>query len=255
MRYSTAILHKLNPDWGDLSIRVVTFPAPPIPAKGVLYAEDAWASNTVEHALELFQAKEYRALSASMTNWGPAVVLQQRLAELMVEATTKELVDYVIPVPMYCATMSYEVLGSGHHTYANNTILEGIQPIHQSCHPGSHTCLPGAPFLTLWLQLERTRDNDNLPAGFQFADHQAGAGLFPQIDFSMNMAADKLFSYMTLADCMINGADARVLRPVISPALQQLAISNLASHSRLAAGMDVSRLIQRIDAYHSHIGA
>lgn len=252
MRYSTAILSKLNPDWGDMIIRVVTFPAPPVPAKGVLYAEDAWASNTVEHALELFQAKEYRALSAAMTIWGPAVVLQQRLAELTNRTNGK---GYIMPTPMYCATMSYEVLGSSHRTYANNTILEGIQPIHQSCHPGSHSCLPIAPFLTLWLQLERTHGNTDLPTDFEFADHLVGAGLFPQIDFSMNRAADRLFSYLTVSDCLQNIGPSITLSPVISHALQQLANTTLVSHEHLAAGMDVSRLIQRIDAYHSHIGA
>ncbi len=197
--YSIDILKLLDPDWAQLDIDVVTFPAPPVVAKGVLYAEDCWRSDTLERAIEVLQNAGKVVLQAAFTNRGPAFLVRERLYALLETYSDKA----VISKPIYCATIGYaKLFESGDVVYASDATLDDLDEITHSCHPGSHTCVPAAPMLTALLQVGYATDNRKLPHEFVFADHVIGQKYFPAHDFSHNWDVDELFRYMTIQDCV-----------------------------------------------------
>ena len=221
--YSLELLNRLSSDWKEQVVDVVTFPAPPVPAKGCLYAEDCWRSSALETATDMLQSKGKSVISAKFTNRGPAFLIRHRLGDLLMS----DYGDAVTVNPIYCATIGYTtILETNELLYANDATLDSMLPISRSCHPGSHTCVPGAPMLTALLQVTYATDDRELPHDFVFADHVTGQKYFPEHDFSQNIGVDDLFKYMTIQDCV--GQVKQVeMYPVLSTRLTELIFKQL----------------------------
>jgi hypothetical protein len=245
------LLDLLDADWRSKDVELVTFPAPPTPAKSVLYAEDSWRSNAVERGMSVMQDYHVHAnvLAGQFTDRGPAFLMRRRLSDLF---DSRETGQVVAPSPIYCATISYTTLmESGGLLYATDTVLEGVSSISRSCHPASHTVVPNAPYLTAFLELRYAKDGRLAPTDFTFADHIHGMQYFPNYDFQGNAQVDWLFRYLTLADCLVSTSTEFKLFPVVSKRLRQLVNESLIANSNLAVKYnDNEQYIEAVDAYN-----
>lgn len=249
--YTTQMLDMLQSNWRSLEVDLVTFPAPPTPAKGVLYAADSWRSDTLERGMAIFTDKHEHmsALAGQFTERGPAFVLRQSLGNLLSTNGTAA----VIPQPIYCATISYaNLMESADLTYADDSILEGVRAISRSCHPASHTVAPAAPYLTAWLSIRYAKDGRKLPQDFVFADHLMAERYFPDMDFHGNAKLDCLFQYLTLADCLVNQTDHMFqLQPVLSRNMRTFINKHLVPNSNLAVRYaDMYEYISVVDDFN-----
>jgi len=241
--YSPLILNELDPEWRSRKITAVTFPAPPVRAKGVIYAEDAWRSDALERGEEIFRGHKYTVLESAFTDRGPAFLIQYTLSELFTRA---QLGVMVVPESIYCATISYATLLETSSTkYATDAVLEDIMSISSSCHPGSHTAVPMAPWLTLLLELERAERKE--AQGFIFADDIAAGRYFPDYDFSSNASTDVLFQYATLSDCVPASVKELRLYPVLSERITGLLLPRLQSNEKLGRGLGPIQRMLRIE--------
>jgi len=240
--YKRQILEHFNPGWASMPLDVVTMPAPPVKAKGILYAEDCWRSDVLERAEDVFNAQDDVAcISSAVTDLGPAFLLRTTLGKLLHMNKVAAVVD-----PIYCATISYAtLLEVGDTTYATDAIIEDVRDIQSSCHPGSHTSVPGAPYMTILLQLSYALDGRMLNLGMEFADHITAAAYFPAHDFNHNQQADRLFHYLTLTDCIGNSA-AR-FHAVLSPALRNIVQNDLVAHQNLALRLPLQPYLMAVD--------
>lgn len=205
--------------WRDLTVDLVTFPAPPVSAKGVFYAADAWGSTTLDRGRDVFNSQKIACLDATMTYRGPAFLLRRRIQDLLNVNR-----DGHFDAPIYCAMISWErLLEDRVQSYANKALLEGITPISRSCHPGSHHSIPYAPWLTLITQFRRATDSrfEHDPIDeFTFADHIESLRYFPDHDFSRNREVDKLFSTVSLTDLVGTATHHLVVYPVLGDTLK-----------------------------------
>lgn len=249
--YSLDLLNLLNPDWAQLAVDVVTFPAPPVPAKGVLYAEDCWRSDTLERAGDVLLSKGKMVLRAAFTNRGPAFLVRERLGDVLHE---EDHHDAVTGEPIYCATIGYaKLLETNDLVYASDATLDGLMEISRSCHPGSHTCVPNAPMLTALLQVSYATDDRDMPHEFVFADHVVGQKYFPTHDFSHNTDVDELFRYMTIQDCV--GSLTQVnMYPVLSSRLVEVIFSRLQPNGHFRVKHhDLAKYISVVQSFQSQI--
>lgn len=230
--YTKQLLDLLDDKWPDRYVELVTFPAPPTPAKGVLYAEDSWRSDVLERGMSIFNSMAlYQVLDARFTERGPAFLIRRRLEDII---RTEDGIA-VVPNPIYCATISYAtLLEQGNLVYASDSVLENVREIESSCHPASHTVAPGAPFLTSWLELRYAADGRRLPQDFVFADHDMAERYFPKRNFQANRELDQIFKYLTLDDCLVHHTQTTFqLYPVISGHLRQHIATKLVSNTNL----------------------
>jgi len=238
--YNVRILNYLDPMWVERKVTAVTFPAPPFPVLGTIYAEDSWRSDVLERGEEIFRNKGHRVRGSTFTGRGPAFIIEYRLGQLfdlnLVRLDSRDIA--VVPKSIYCASTSYAtILETPKLRYATDAILESVQLIAKSCHPASHTAIPMAPWLTLLLQLERAERKE--ANGFIFADDVTAGLYFTDVDFSANAAVDQLFQYATVSDCFDHEArldvrDTVVLYPTLSEHLRYQMLPLLQSNERLA---------------------
>jgi hypothetical protein len=230
--YRIELLNMLDPDWEGRTVDVVTFPAPPVLAKGVMYAEDCWRSDVVERGRELFGKEACRA--GVFTDRGPAFVVRYPLAKLFRSFSGDQTA--VAEASIYCANISYAtLLEVGQRTYATDAILEGVTKVGASCHPASHTSVPDAPWMTLLLQLATASKVRKGLTGFVFADDEEARRYFAGYDFSSNRAVDQLFRFASLQDCLIFRRKHRLeVQPVLSDRMVDRMLPRLESNERLA---------------------
>lgn len=242
-RYDLRILSTLDPEWESRQLRVVTFPAPPTIAKGVMYAEDCWRSDVIDRGLDIVPG----AIAGAFTDRGPAFLIEKSLKSLF--STNQNSVQTFQGI--FCATISFATLfETSKALYVTEAILERVSGISSSCHPGSHTSVPLAPNLTALLQLNRALDGREVSPGFTYADHLVTSRYFPGHDFSGNIPIDMLFSYLTLSECLDRSVDSIVLPATLSPGLRSLVSTTLSTNDRLAqVSPDPIRRIDIIDEF------
>lgn len=220
-------MESLDPEWKSRPVRFVTFPAPPVLAKGVIYFDDAWRSDTLERGVELFSQDRFQGISGAMTSRGPAFVIECPLDALVDVNLFRQRAE--IPLSTYCATMSYFTLFEDRTTYSTDVVLEGVRLISNSCHPGSHSAIPQSPWFTLMIQLQRA---SAVNPSYEIADHLEAESLFPGIDFSMNRRIDNLFKYATVS-AMLDGKPSSRISPVLSAELLSSQMALLESNQAL----------------------
>lgn len=194
MQYKKSLLSLLDSEWSYSKVKAIAFPMPPVPACGIMYPVQNWNSNTLDKLEQLYEGS-----SAVMTNKGPAVLQSYTLSDLIGNDDGND--EVVKPKPMYCATVSYIVKGTN-EAVAQDVLIERMRPIGRSCHPGSHICVPAAPYLTAFLQMQCADGRGNPHSGFTFADDLYGENLYPRTDFTCNGSVDRLFQYLTLQDAL-----------------------------------------------------
>lgn len=246
-RYDLQILERLQPDWRQEDVDVVTFPAPPVPAKGHLYAEDCWRSNALEVATNMLRDKGKTVLGALFTNRGPAFLMRQQLGDLLGHSGG-------VVSPIYCATISFATLTESEGVvYATEALLEGMMSIMHSCHPGSHTCVPSAPLLTALIQTSYALDGRDLPSEFRFADHDMGSRYFPKHDFSANAFVDGAFRYLTIQDCVGSASQIKV-HPVLTRRVIETLNTVLLPNGHFKAKYpDVGQYIAVVDQFRNQL--
>lgn len=255
--YNLDVLKLLDPEWKSRTVDTVTFPAPPVLAKGVMYAEDCWASSTLERGEGIFRTRGRQCLGSVFTNRGPAFLVRYSLEDLF-EEDRRDDRRMIIPESIYCATISFStLLESPKVLYANNAILEGVMSIGHSCHPGSHTAVPRAPWLTLILELERAESSR--VKDFVFADHDVSERYFPTHDFSSNDNLDQLFRYATIQDLLepdynTDQQTQVLIQPTLSARLVMDMIPRLESNERVrSTTADIHRFVHAVDVRDRHL--
>lgn len=242
--YDVRIMNKVNPNWAEMPVDMVTFPCPPTKAKGVFYAFDSWSSDALDRR-EVFNTVSRTCLGAVFTTRGPAFLVRTSLGSLF----TRDQDKVVVPAPIYCATVSFQTLFESQGTlYATATILERVSEISGSCHPASHTVVPGAPHMTLLLLLSyahRVNDPD-----FVFSDHLHAERLFPDHDFSGNRAAEQLFSYVTVSHALIKPKVDEIVVPrcLSAPAREVLLTTAYSNQHLFQMYPDPSEYVDMVDA-------
>lgn len=236
-RYSADILRALDPDWRQREVSIVTFPAPPVLAKGQVYRIDGWSSRVFDNAFELFPG----CYDAVMTNRGPAYLIRSKLGDLFSAGEA-------IPDPIYCATISFE---HTQHNHPRAALIDHVRPIASSCHPASHTAIPCAPYLTMLLELsylERASVD-----GFVLADHVSTAIYFANHDFDGNAVLDSLFRYMTISNGVrLEDDSCFSLHPSLSPRLRTRLIGELVGNENLSRQFpDYARYMHAVDVRNS----
>lgn len=191
MYYRLSLLNLIDPDWFDRSVLAIAFPIPPVPAKGIMYPIQNWNSNT----LDRMEKSVLENSHAKMTEKGPAILRRYTLHELLGESYN----DLVSPMAMYCATTSFIIRGTK-EGIAEDVWIERMSRVSESCHRGSHMCVPRAPYLTSFLQMDHANGRGKPYEGFTFADDADGERYYPRTDFTANATVDRLFQYLTLQD-------------------------------------------------------
>ena len=187
------ILDAVNPNWRWVKALVVAFPVPPNPpVYGVVYPVNGWESNTIDRAIDVFKNRlDHYVLLGRMTSWGPTFLMSYRLDQLFDKECSEG-----ISLQTYCATTSYATFESktSKLVIADRAMLEGFREISRSCHPGSHLSAPRAPHLTAFMQLGNTHTDR-----FKLAAPDDAEKMFPEVDFTVNAEAERIFKYLAVA--------------------------------------------------------
>jgi len=193
------ILDLFLPTWKEQIVTTVTFLAPPhispLDTLGVATPLDAWKSDTLERGASLFEEKGYHCVDSTLSEYGPTFAVERRLEDLLSKSGKRA----------YCAKLSFAtLLETSRVTYPTDVILEGIQPIQHSCHLGSHTIVPNAPYLTLLLLLEQAVRSAKGTTDFVYADDVVGVSSFLDVSFRSNAVVDEWFQYVSLFDVPVS---------------------------------------------------
>lgn len=198
------LLAYMKREWEQVSkfkIKIVSFPLPPTPVQGKIYMPSAFNSRTFEVRFD--RPKQFNAVMAKPSKWGPAILVYINLDEL-IKFSKKGLLT--VPHSTICAGVSSYPLFTGDDglIYLTDVVLDDVRMSHRSCHPGSHYSAPKAPYLTALLQYAQaphvkkdTRDDKRTL--IEYASPEEAEKIFPACDFTSNRWIDNF-----LGTCAVN---------------------------------------------------
>lgn len=181
---------------GEKPVRLVLFPTPPIPVGNVLFMPDSFTSKTFDSTLDFDRGDEdFHPISMLPTLYGPAVLAWIRLKNL-VEVRGGNIHIWHATC---CASVTYSVLFDADGVrYADTTDLKDVSLISRSCHPGSHFVVPYAPYLTSLFHYALAPNRSEKLLKFTYMHPDDAMVLFPDCDFTRNIAIDKFLARCTI---------------------------------------------------------
>ena len=189
--------------YGEMTVKVVSFPLPPTPAHGILYMPDCFMTKTFESHFE--RPDGFKLVHIIPSKFGPALLAYVKLNKLVdFDESTGFL---TVLSSTLCASVSYLTIGrrADGVKFADAVSLNRVTFVHRSCHPGSHYAVPFAPYLTTFLQYAqapvRDKQEGNRVVEIEYATPEFAQTLFPHCEFSTNSAIDSF-----LGTCVIDPA-------------------------------------------------
>lgn len=209
----------------DRYVHVVLLPTPPTPVDNIMFMPDCFASKTFDEQLD--RPDEFKLISMKATKFGPAILAMVKFNRLI--DLNDDGMAYVESATC-CASVSFTVLlDADGLRYADNTSIDGIRLISQSCHPGSHFVIPNAPYFTSLLHYslapewdleknELRHEGRNL-GRFTYMTPWEASDLFDNCDFTDNLQFDIFLAKCAIgADstyCKVHGGLGKWARPYI----------------------------------------
>ena len=176
----------------DLTIRLVCLPLPPTPVRGVMYMPDSFSAKSFDTTFD--RSNGFNAVTTTLSRLGPAVLAYIKLRNLIAFGEDGLL---RVEKSTCCATVSYNILRDTQKCeYATETVIDNLNMMSRSCHPGSHYVVPQAPYLTAFLQYAQAPENsdgaqrDGNSLEVVYMTPEEAEILYQDVNFSQNAKID-----------------------------------------------------------------
>jgi hypothetical protein len=190
----------------EKNVRLICIPLPPTPVSGLIYLPDSFTGKTFDKVFS--RSAPFNVKAIEPTPLGPAILAWVRLKDLISYDEDGQL---TVTHSTCCASVSYRGFESdereGAREYAFDVDLDGLSMTSGSCHPGSHYVVPGAPYLSAFLQYAQAPGNGNRSdrgirtrsdMQISYLTPDAGKLVFPYCDFTRNEEVDKYIRKCTV---------------------------------------------------------
>jgi hypothetical protein len=193
----------------SMPVWVVAMPLPPGMVGGgsghkgsLIYMPDSFMSSVFDND-HSETSSEFKVITIKPTENGPAVLARVELSDIL-ELNTKPMVEmfnghyssFTTDKAAICAsTEFYPLIEDNGAYYTDKVDIVRLNFMHGSCNKRSHIVVPKAPYLTALLQYTQSPNRDTeLIFDRKYLSPQEGHDIFPEIDFSLNVAIDQYVS-------------------------------------------------------------
>ena len=180
----------------ELPVKLIAIPLPPTPVGDLLFLPNAFASKTYDRKFT-FNERTFNLITMDFhPQLGIVLLLTTKLGNLI---NWKDRFLNV-KVSTFCAAVSFYKRESENSLYwADEVVLDELNAIGRSCHPGSHYIIPRSPSLTALLQFAQApdiSDSDDDCLGrqlfnFTYLSPIEGERLFPTANWNRNEVVEE----------------------------------------------------------------